>query len=77
MCEDSDYRLAGSSPENFVRILSPNGKVADFAKNITPGKEASEFAGATFSKDGKILFVNIQTAGMTLAVWGDWKKFRS
>ena len=77
MCEDSDYRIAGSSPENFVRILSPNGKVADFAKNITPGADASEFAGATFSKDGKILFINIQTAGVTLAIWGDWKKFRS
>jgi len=77
MCEDSDYGLSGGSPENFVRILSPNGKVADFAKNITPGADSSEFAGATFSKDGKILFVNIQTAGVTLAIWGDWKNFRS
>ncbi|MBA4182578.1 MAG: DUF839 domain-containing protein [Acidobacteria bacterium] len=77
MCEDSDYGLSGASRENFVRILSPNGKVAEFAKNITPGANASEFAGATFSKDGKILFVNIQTAGMTLAIWGDWKKFRN
>ena len=77
MCEDSDYAFSGASPENLVRILSPNGKVADFAKNITPGANASEFAGATFSKDGKILFVNIQTAGMTLAIWGDWKKFRN
>jgi secreted PhoX family phosphatase len=76
MCEDSDYAFSGASPENLVRILSPNGKVADFAKNITPGANASEFAGATFSKDGKILFVNIQTAGVTLAIWGDWKKFR-
>jgi secreted PhoX family phosphatase len=77
MCEDSDYGLAGSSPENFVRVLSPNGKVADFAKNILSGREASEFAGATFSKDGKTLFVNIQTAGVTLAIWGDWRNFRS
>ncbi len=77
MCEDSDYKFAGSSPENFIRILSPNGKVADFAKNITPGKEASELAGATFSKDGKTLFVNLQTAGVTLAIWGDWKSFRA
>ncbi|MDQ3374862.1 MAG: PhoX family protein [Acidobacteriota bacterium] len=77
MCEDSDYKFAGaSSPENFIRILTPEGKVADFAKNITPGKEASEFAGATFSKDGKTLFVNIQTAGVTVAIWGDWKNFK-
>ncbi len=77
MCEDSDYKLAGGTPENFVRILTPNGKVADFARNITPGREASEFAGATFSKDGKTLFVNVQTVGMTVAIWGNWKSFRS
>ncbi|MGI8640884.1 MAG: alkaline phosphatase PhoX [Pyrinomonadaceae bacterium] len=76
MCEDSDYKFA-ELPENYIRILSPNGKVADFAKNITPGRETSEFAGATFSKDGKTLFVNIQTAGVTLAIWGDWKNFRN
>ncbi len=76
LCEDSDYGTGGATPENFVRILTPDGKIADFAKNITPGSERSEFAGAAFSKDGKTLFVNIQTAGVTLAVWGDWKNFR-
>jgi secreted PhoX family phosphatase len=76
LCEDSDYAAAGGSPENFVRILTPDGKIADFAKNLTPGFEKSEFAGATFTKDGKTLFVNIQTAGVTVAVWGDWKNFR-
>jgi secreted PhoX family phosphatase len=75
MCEDSDYGLEGATPENFVRILTPNGKIADFAKNITPGRERSEFAGATFSRDGKTLFVNIQAAGVTLAIWGDWDRF--
>ncbi len=77
MCEDSDYGLDGATPENFIRILTPAGKIADFAKNITPGNERSEFAGAAFSKDGKTLFVNVQTAGVTLAIWGDWEKFRS
>ncbi len=77
MCEDSDYRINGATAENFVRILTPNGKIADFAKNITPDKERSEFAGPTFSKDGKTLFVNIQAAGVTLAIWGDWEKFKS
>lgn len=76
MCEDSDYGIAGATPENFVRILTPDGKIADFAKNITPDFERSEFAGAAFSKDGNTLFVNVQTAGVTLAIWGDWGKFK-
>ena len=77
ICEDSDYRTNGATAQNFVRILTPNGKIADFAKNITPDKERSEFAGPTFSTDGKTLFVNIQAAGVTLAIWGDWEKFKS
>jgi secreted PhoX family phosphatase len=76
MCEDSDYGIEGGTPENFVRILTPNGKIADFAKNITSGYERSEFAGAAFSKDGKTLFVNVQTAGVTLAIWGNWDEFK-
>ena len=32
----------------------------------------SEWAGATFSPDGKTLFVNIQTPGVTLAITGPW-----
>lgn len=32
----------------------------------------SEFAGACFSSDGKILFVNIQYPGMTVAITGPW-----
>ena len=35
----------------------------------------SEFTGPTFSPDGKILFVNIQTPGTTLAITGPWSKY--
>ncbi len=77
LCEDSDYLGVGNTPENFIRILTPDGKISDFAKNVMPGFEASEFAGAVFSPDGKTLFVNIQTAGVTLAIWGDWNSFQS
>lgn len=76
MCEDSDYIGVGGTPSNYLRILTPNGKVADFAKNIVPKYEESEFAGATFSPDGRVLFVNIQEPGLTLAIWGDWKSFQ-
>jgi secreted PhoX family phosphatase len=77
LCEDSDYKGIGGTPDNFVRILTPNGKIANFAQNLTPGFEDGEVAGATFSPDGSTLFFNIQTPGITVAVWGDFKNFKS
>jgi secreted PhoX family phosphatase len=76
VCEDSDYVSAGGTPENFLRVLTPDGRMGDFAKNIAPGNERGEFAGATFSPDGKTLFFNIQQIATTFAVWGDWEKFQ-
>jgi secreted PhoX family phosphatase len=77
ICEDSDYIGAGATPENFMRILTPDGRIADFARNITPNFISSEFAGSTFSRDGKTLFVNLQSVGATFAIWGDWDKFKT
>ncbi len=37
----------------------------------------SEFTGPTFTPDGKILFVNIQNPGITLAISGPWSKYLS
>ena len=37
----------------------------------------SEWAGATFSPDGKTLFVNIQTPGITFAIAGPWETVAS
>ncbi|HEY0658169.1 MAG TPA: alkaline phosphatase PhoX [Pyrinomonadaceae bacterium] len=76
VCEDSDYVGEGGTRDNYMRILTPSGKIADFAKNITPSLEGTEFAGSTFSKDGKTLFVNLQAVGATFAIWGDWEKFK-
>jgi secreted PhoX family phosphatase len=59
--------------EQFVRGLTPDGRIFDFARNTIPGHEDKEFAGATFSPDGETLFFNAQTAGLTFAVWGPWK----
>ena len=56
------------------RGLAPHGYVFDLARNMVPGFENREFAGATFSPDGQTLFVNIQTPGLTLAIWGPWRK---
>ena len=77
ICEDSDYVGVGGTPENLLRILTPEGRIADLAVNICTSAPQSEFAGTTFSKDGKTLFCNIQLAGVTLAIWGDWSKFRA
>lgn len=77
ICEDSDYAEAGGTRDNFIRILAPSGKIADFAQNIVPDFSTTEFAGATFSPDGKTLFVSVQVAGMTFAIWGDWERFQN
>ena len=77
ICEDSDYVGEGGTPENLIRILTPDGRIADFAQNIYAADLRSEIAGTTFSRDGKTLFFNIQRPGLTCAVWGDWSKFRS
>ncbi len=65
ICEDG-------GGENFVRGLTADGRIFDFAKNLLPSN--SEFAGACFSPDGQTLFMNIQSPGLTLAVWGPWER---
>lgn len=75
ICEDSDY--AGQASVNHLRILTADGRIADFAQNVSKDFARSEFAGSTFSPDGKIMFVNMQLAGVTLAIWGDWSKFKA
>lgn len=77
ICEDSDYIGEGGTPDNFVRILTPVGQIADFAKNISSDSPKSEFAGSTFTRDGRTFFVNLQGAGVTLAIWGDWDRFKA
>jgi secreted PhoX family phosphatase len=60
--------------EQFLRGLTPQGQIFDFAKNTVKGFEDRELAGATFSPDGRTLFVNIQTPGLTFAIWGPLKR---
>ncbi len=58
--------------ENYLRILSPAGAISDFAKNIVPGFTNYEFTGCCFTPSRTTMFVNIQTPGMTFAIWGPW-----
>jgi secreted PhoX family phosphatase len=62
-----------------VRGLTRDGSIFDVAKNLA---NRTEFAGACFSPDGRILFVNIMGStfddgaeeGMTLAIRGPWER---
>jgi secreted PhoX family phosphatase len=73
LCEDNVN-------DNFIRGLTTEGRIFDIALNrlrSSGGADRSndEFAGSTFSPDGKTLFVNIQAgAGMTFAIWGPWRR---
>lgn len=72
VCEDS-------SGDNYLRGLTRQGRIWDIALNRLTRPDGTprfgdEFAGSTFSRDGRTLFVNIQaSAGMTFAIWGPWK----
>jgi secreted PhoX family phosphatase len=49
--------------------ITPDGQVYEFARNRL---NISELAGPCFSPDGQTFFVNIQTPGVTLAIWGSF-----
>ena len=76
LCEDSYLPVAR------MRGLTPDGKVIALADNdmqfngelhdLTGDYRTQEWAGVTFSPDGKWMFVNIQTPGVTFAITGPW-----
>ena len=75
---DADTHLLTPGLTNINRLvgMDRSGKPFEFAVNIFSD---SEFAGACFSPDGEILFVNIQGgnsigSGMTVAITGPWHK---
>ncbi|MBW4643158.1 MAG: PhoX family protein [Goleter apudmare HA4340-LM2] len=71
ICED------GSGME-YVHGINRDGEIYRFASNALPTPyDGSEFAGVCFSPDSRTMFVNIQSPGITLAVWGDWNRRRS
>lgn len=77
LCEDGDGT-------DFIHGLTADGQVFPFARNnvILNGQRNglvgdftdSEFAGITYSPDGRWLFFNIQVPGITFAVTGPWGK---
>ncbi len=65
-----DETVKGNNRNRMVGI-TPDGQVYGFASNRL---NDSEFAGPTFSPDGRTLFVNLQNLGITLAIWGPFKE---
>lgn len=58
---------------NFLRGLTVDGEIFDFAKNNIQGRIDDEFAGSTFGRDFHTLYVNIQSSNaLTFAIWGPW-----
>ncbi len=82
-CEDDavgdndTHPLAGGLTDiNRLIGIGKLGEPFEFAVNLL---NDSEFAGACFSPDGEILFVNIfgngtAGSGMTCAIWGPWER---
>lgn len=57
---------------SHVLSATPYGPTQAIARNQL---NDSEFTGPTFSDDGKVLFVNMQTPGLTFAITGPWEKY--
>jgi len=62
LCEDGDGT-------DFILGVTPSGSLYKFARNAL---NTSELAGVCFSPDGQTMFVNMQTPGITFAIWGPW-----
>lgn len=60
----------GSGGNNIVGVNS-KGELFRVAENIISG---SEFAGGCFSHNGRFMFVNMQSPGLTLVIEGPWRK---
>ncbi|KAA5539730.1 DUF839 domain-containing protein [Roseiconus nitratireducens] len=80
LCEDNDYganeypqRMFALSQDGQLSLLAENNVRLRGERNGMEGDfRTKEWAGATFSPDGKWLFVNIQTPGITFAITGPW-----
>lgn len=55
---------------NWIRRVSPQGVVRDFARNAL---SSSEFSGPCFTPDGRTLFVNLQHDGLSVAIQGPFE----
>ena len=69
VCEDQYSERV----DNRLRGVTPAGALYDFGRL----RWQTELAGACFSPDGRILFVNVYSPARTLAITGAWAAFRT
>ena len=69
VCEDQYTDIV----DNHIRGVTPEGQVYDFARLHAQ----TELAGACFSPDGSVLFVNLYSPTRTLAITGPWDQLLS
>ena len=65
-----DLILCEDHPQPYLVGVTPKGDLYKLGHNTG---YKSELAGCVFSPSGKTLFVNIQHAGLTLAIQGPWQ----
>jgi len=61
----------GNGGDNIVGV-NAKGELYKVAENVIAN--GSEFAGGCFSHNGRFMFVNMQSPGLTLVIEGPWRK---
>lgn len=78
VCEDGVgpvQRLIAIGRDARATVFARNAIRLDGQRNGIAGDHRDkEWAGASFSPDGRWLFVNVQTPGITFAITGPWRK---
>ena len=65
-----DLVVCEDNPRPYLFGVTPEGNVYKLGRNVG---FKSELTGCVFSPSGRTLFVNIQQAGLTLAIQGPWE----
>lgn len=77
LCEDggrsSQLMHALTLDGRLLRLARNDVLVPDTGRGYSGSFEDSEWAGACFSPDGRLLFVNVQSPGITFAITGPWE----
>jgi uncharacterized protein len=77
LCEDpllTPIQIHALGPDGQVSPLAQNAAILDGQRGVHGDYTSSEFAGATFSPDGRWLFFNLQQPGITCAITGPWER---
>ncbi|MFP6864451.1 MAG: alkaline phosphatase PhoX [Roseibacillus sp.] len=73
ICEDLITVHKEKKKLPHLRGVTPEGQIFNIARIAV---NTDEFCGSCFSPDDKILFVNLQTVGLTFAIKGPWRHRR-